>query len=42
MASRQMPMQDLVTHVFPQERIGEAFEVAADKSKGAMKVIVRP
>ncbi len=42
MASRRVPMQDLVTHVFPLERIGEAFEVAADKSKGVMKVIMRP
>lgn len=42
MGSRRLPMQDLVTHVFPFEQINEAFEVAADKSKGAMKVVLRP
>lgn len=42
MGSRKVPMQDLVTHVMPLEQIGEAFEVAADKSRGAMKVILVP
>jgi len=27
--------------VFPLERIDEAFEIAADKSKGALKVILK-
>ena len=42
MASRKVPVQDLVTHVFPMDQIGEAFRLAADKTQGAMKVIVRP
>lgn len=42
MGTRRVPMQDLISHVFPLERISEAFEVAADKTRGAMKVIVRP
>lgn len=42
MGTRKVPMQDLISHVFPLERISEAFEVAADKTTGAMKVIVCP
>lgn len=42
MGSRRVPMQDLVTHIFPFEQINEAFECAADKSRGAMKVVLRP
>jgi len=42
MASRRVPMQDLVTHVLPLERIGEAFDLAGDKTRGVIKVVVRP
>lgn len=42
MASRKVPAQDLVTHVMPLEQLEEAFRVAADKSSGAVKVIIRP
>jgi 2-desacetyl-2-hydroxyethyl bacteriochlorophyllide A dehydrogenase len=42
MASRKVPAQDLVTHTMPLSDIAEAFKLAADKSRGAIKVIVRP
>lgn len=42
MASRKVPAQDLVTHVLPLDEIGEAFRLAADKTTGAIKVVVRP
>lgn len=42
MVSRQVPAQDLVTHVLPLERIADAFRLAADKKSGAVKVIVKP
>jgi len=42
MGSRKVPMQDLITHVLPMDRVGEAFEIAADKSSGAVKVVLRP
>lgn len=42
MASRKVPAQDLVTHVLPLDGIDEAFRIAADKSSGAVKVIIRP
>ncbi|HJP41277.1 MAG TPA: alcohol dehydrogenase catalytic domain-containing protein [Dehalococcoidia bacterium] len=42
MSSRKVPMQDLITHVIPLEKTAEAFELAADKSQGVMKVIVKP
>ena len=42
MASRKVPAQDLVSHVMPLDDIGEAFKLAADKSRGAIKVIIRP
>lgn len=42
MASRKIPAQDLVTHVLPLDQISEAFHLAADKSTGAIKVVVRP
>jgi threonine dehydrogenase-like Zn-dependent dehydrogenase len=42
MASRKVPAQDLVTHEMPLARLAEAFELSADKTRGAVKVIVRP
>jgi len=42
MASGQLPAHELVSHNFALAQIGEAFEVAADKSQGAVKVIVNP
>lgn len=42
MASRKVPAQDLVTHVLPLDQIGEAFRLAADKSTGVLKVVLRP
>jgi threonine dehydrogenase-like Zn-dependent dehydrogenase len=42
MASRKVPAQDLVSHVLPLEQIEEGFRLAADKSRGATKVIIRP
>ncbi len=32
----------LITHVIPLEMTAEAFELAADKSQGMMKIIVKP
>jgi threonine dehydrogenase-like Zn-dependent dehydrogenase len=42
MASRKVPAQDLVTHEMPLARLAEAFELSADKTRGVVKVIVRP
>ena len=42
MASRKVPAQDLVSHVLPLEQLEEGFRLAADKSSGATKVIIRP
>lgn len=42
MASRKVPAQDLVSHVMPLDQIDEAFKLAADKSRGAIKVIIKP
>ena len=35
-------LQPLVTHTFPLDRVNEAFQVAADKATGSIKVHVRP
>jgi 2-desacetyl-2-hydroxyethyl bacteriochlorophyllide A dehydrogenase len=42
MASGQVPAQELVTHVRPLAEIANAFELAADKSQGVIKVILTP
>ena len=42
MASRKVPAQDLVTHVRPLDQLEDAFKLAADKTLGAIKVIVKP
>lgn len=42
MASRKVPAQDLVTHVLPLDQLEEGFRIAADKTSGAVKVIIRP
>ena len=42
MATRKVPLQDLITHQVPLANIREAFELADDKSRGAIKVVVRP
>jgi 2-desacetyl-2-hydroxyethyl bacteriochlorophyllide A dehydrogenase len=42
MASGQVPAQELVTHVRPLAEISEAFELAADKSQGVVKVVLVP
>jgi len=40
MASNAPSVRDLVTHRFELERIGDAFEAAADKKRGTIKVAV--
>jgi 2-desacetyl-2-hydroxyethyl bacteriochlorophyllide A dehydrogenase len=42
LASNAPVARDLVTHRFDLERIAEAFETAADKKRGAIKVTVTP
>lgn len=42
MATRKVPLQDLITHQVPLANIREAFELADDKTRGAIKVVVRP
>jgi 2-desacetyl-2-hydroxyethyl bacteriochlorophyllide A dehydrogenase len=42
MATRRVPLQDLITHQVPLANIREAFELADDKTRGAIKVVVRP
>ena len=42
MASGRLPLQKLITHQVPLANIREAFELADDKTRGAIKVVVRP
>lgn len=42
MASGRVPAQDLVTHEMPLANLAEAFALSADKTRGVVKVIVRP
>lgn len=42
MSSGKLPAQDLVTHVMPLSDIKAAFELAADKTKGVVKVCIKP
>ncbi|MCK9285385.1 MAG: alcohol dehydrogenase catalytic domain-containing protein [Rhodocyclaceae bacterium] len=42
MASGRLPLQKLITHQLPLANIREAFELADDKTRGAIKVLVRP
>ena len=42
MASREVPAQDLVTHVLPLDDIQAAFELSSDKTQGVVKVCVKP
>jgi len=42
MASGQVPAEELISHVRPLDEIAEAFELAADKSQGVIKVILNP
>jgi len=42
MASGRVPAQELVTHTRPLADIAEAFELAADKSRGVIKVVLNP
>jgi 2-desacetyl-2-hydroxyethyl bacteriochlorophyllide A dehydrogenase len=41
-SSGKVNVKKLITHVFPLERIKEAFDTAADKTTGSIKVIVKP
>lgn len=34
--------ETLITHRFPIEEAGEAFRVAADRSAGAIRVVIEP
>jgi len=40
--ARTLPLEQLVTHHFPLEKLQEAFETCMDKSSGAIKVLVHP
>ena len=42
MAAGKVPAAELVTHVRPLSEISEAFELAADKNQGVIKVILNP
>jgi threonine dehydrogenase-like Zn-dependent dehydrogenase len=42
MGSRKVPAQDLVTHIMPLDDIADAFKLASDKSRGAVKVVIQP
>ncbi len=42
MASGRLPLQKLITHEVPLSDIRGAFELADDKTRGAVKVLVRP
>ena len=38
----ELPLQKLVTHVFPLEQLQAALETCLDREKGAVKVILKP
>ncbi len=40
--SASLPFADLITHRLPLAEVGRAFETAADKSSGALRVVVEP
>jgi len=40
--ARSAELGALVTHEFPLDRVNDAFEAAADKGTGSIKVVVRP
>jgi threonine dehydrogenase-like Zn-dependent dehydrogenase len=42
LASSGLPLEDIVTHTFPIERFEKAFDMAADKSQGSVKVQLAP
>jgi threonine dehydrogenase-like Zn-dependent dehydrogenase len=42
LASGTLPLEDMVTHTFPLERVQEAFSTAYDKSTGSIKVQLVP
>jgi L-iditol 2-dehydrogenase len=42
MASRQIEVNDLITHTFPLERFGEALDTFVNRRDGAIKVVVEP
>ena len=42
LAQRQELAKSLITHRFPIEDAAEAFRVAADKSTGALRVVIEP
>ena len=40
--ARELPMERLVTHVFPLEELPLALETALDRTKGSIKIILHP
>jgi len=42
LASKRIVMEPLVTHRFPLDRIGEAFDTAVEKPEGFVKAVVHP
>jgi L-iditol 2-dehydrogenase len=41
-ASGQLVVKDLITHVFPLEDFGKALETFVGRKDGAMKVVIEP
>ena len=41
-AAMRFPFRELVTHSFPLDRIGAAYELFAHQRDGVMKVAIRP
>ena len=42
LADAEMPFDSLISHQFPLRLIGDAFETAANKESGALRVVVAP
>jgi len=40
--ARELPMERLVTHVFPLEELPLALETALDRAKGSIKIVLHP
>ena len=41
-ASGQLVIRDLITHVFPLEEFGKALDTFVNRREGAMKVVIEP
>ena len=41
-AARDLPLEKLITHVFPLDQLQQALDTALDRKSNSIKVIVKP